>query len=512
MRNFLSCTRPLQLGLFALAACSDQSSVDLGTLQTTRMSPELPSETLSVSKYGGTNDIVQSAQELYYDGFALHANVIQPTCGPINGVCHNAKEYPDLHTPANFVGAISAPCNIQSGSPAGIYDRCERPGDRLKLSEGNTELEIGYLEYIAGEYNGGDDATPDAMSPGLHIYLAGKVNSDRASFRADAQFIRTFVNEDNVEDLPFFTLSTRFYVVDGDGYQFNDGDEGTHLLAEVRNYQQRDLESLLSVGVVEGDANHNGVLGARSTGNPIHMITPGKPEESYLVGRMRGTLGGEPVPGSRMPLANEPLNNVKMLALYCFIEGLADRPGPVNMRDPIDYEDCSFAQRPEDLELLGAGVSWNGRVRRILEFNCGGCHSGDNPAADLNLKDGDVFARILEMSSQVSLKLVEPGQPLQSYLWLKLNGDPSIVGTVMPVDPLNGDRRLSTQELADIKTWIEEGALPGGEDPLAPMMDAGMMTPPVTDAGPQPTPVEDAMMPMPPVDEDGGVPMDATMP
>lgn len=467
----------LSLALVVCSACSDESDFDQGQIASERQTPEQPGPVLDVAPYTANNTVVREAQSLYYDGFSLHANVIRPTCGPINGVCHNSKEFPDLHTPANFVGAIGAPCNIQSGTPAGIFDRCERPGDRLRLGDGQADIEIGYLEYLPGEYDGD---SPEADSPGLHIYLAGKVSSDGDSIRGDAQFFRAFVNDDgNVQDLPYFRFGSRFWILADSTYEFGDEEEGTHLFARVANYQQRDIEALLSVGVVEGDANHNGTLGARVDGNPIQIMKRGRPEESYLVGRMRGVLANEPVPGSRMPLANEPLNNTEMLALYCFLEGLEDRSGPVNMQDPIDYKNCSYASRPEQLELLGAGVSWGGRIKRILEFNCGGCHGGDTVQADLNLVDGDVFARVLQASAQLTaLKLIEPGQPMQSYLWLKISGDPSIVGAPMPIDPLNGDRRLSAQELADIKTWIEEGALPGGEEtPLPSENDSSVPDP-----------------------------------
>ena len=336
--------------------CGGADKVDLGQIKPAHVSPDLPTTMVAATSYRGDNTIVTTAQELYYDGFALHARVIQPTCGPINGVCHNAKEYPDMHTPANFAGAVEAPCNIQAGSPEGIFDRCERPGDRLRLEGGQSEMEIGYLEYVPGDSSNVD--SPGPQTPGLHLYLAGKVNRDRPDFYGDVQFVRTFVNDkDEVENLPYFSFSSRFYILADADYTYGDGESGTHLFAQVREYQQGDIEALLSVGVVEGDANHNGVLGARESGNPIKLIERGDPEGSYLVGRMRGTLRGEEVPGSRMPLANEPLDNSEMLALYCFIEGLARRPGPVNMQDPIDYENCSYAQRPEDLELLGAGVT-----------------------------------------------------------------------------------------------------------------------------------------------------------
>ena len=67
--------------------------------------------------------------------------------------------------------------------------------------------------------------------------------------------------------------------------------------------------------------NRNGVFGFR-TGRAVSLITPGKPEESYLVARLRGHMQGETVPGSRMPLANQPPSIPDMVALMCFIEGM----------------------------------------------------------------------------------------------------------------------------------------------------------------------------------------------
>lgn len=446
--------------------CNSTEPLDLGTLEPERSQPERADGSVSASLYTGSDALVQEAQDKYYDGFALHAEVIRPTCGPINGVCHNAKEYPDLHTPANFVDAVDAPCNVQAGTPEGVYDRCERPGDRLRLNDTQTELEIGYIEYIPGEFAGDD--TPTAESPGLHIWLAGSWTGD-ADFRSTVRFIRTFVNDaGQVQDLPFFSFNSRFWVISDAPYAYEGDTVGTHLLGQVRNNQTTTLEALLSVGIIEGDKNRNGILGARHAEGEsgVRMITPGQPEASYLVGRMRGSLAGEAVPGTRMPLANDPLDNAEMLALYCFIEGLATRPGPVDMAAPIDYEQCSYSATPEDLAMLGTGVTWSGRIQNILEFNCGGCHSGDAPSAGLNLLEGDVYTRLLEASAQVpELPLVTPGQPLRSYLWLKLIADPSITGQGMPIDPLSGTRELDSQELADIRTWIEEGALATTTEP-----------------------------------------------
>jgi hypothetical protein len=57
------------------------------------------------------------------------------------------------------------------------------------------------------------------------------------------------------------------------------------------------------------------------------------------------------------------------------------------------------------------------------------------------------------------MRLVTPGDPDASYLWLKITGDERIVGAPMPLDPLSGERRLTDAELADIQAWIEAGAV-----------------------------------------------------
>jgi hypothetical protein len=461
--------------------CSGSDDFDPGKLRFDEARPELAEPGRSPGSYSGDNAIVLEAQSKLFDGFALHSEVIYPTCGPINGVCHHAKEYPALHTPANFLGAIDAPCNVQPGSYVSVFDRCERPGDRLDFGDAIPEIEIAYIEYIPGERDDYDSA-PQADSPGLHIYLAGEVRGDRTEFYGGAEFVRTFVNaEGDVQDLPFFSYDSHYWVVDPGGYVYGE-EQGAHLMADVRDYQTQRIEALLEVGLVQGDFNRNGVLGARLEQSHIALIKPGYPEESYLVGRMFGTMGSDLIPGSRMPLANEPLSNAEMLALFCFIEKLPQDGSPVDLHTPIDYEGCSYSAQPEVLERLGAGVTWVGRVSRILAFNCGGCHGGSAPQAGLNLKDGDVYSRLMQPSAQnPDLKLVESAQPDLSYLWLKVNGDPSIVGAPMPLDPLNGTRRLTTQELADLKSWIEEGALMNGGDT---MPDAGMSMDAGLDAGP----------------------------
>ena len=86
--------------------------------------------------------------------------------------------------------------------------------------------------------------------------------------------------------------------------------------------------------------------------------------------------------------------------------------------------------------------------------------ASDAAAEGLNLLGEDVYARILEPSAQMpELKLIEPGDPMASYLYLKLIGHDSIFGSKMPYNPLTGEGTLSEAEIADIQTWIATGAV-----------------------------------------------------
>jgi hypothetical protein len=439
-----------------LAACGDRPTEEEVLGSKIDFEPDRPTSSgdeEEVEAYGGDDEIVLEAQQRFRTGLDLHRKVVYRTCTPNGGVCHNQKEYPDMRTPANFFSTVGAPCNVQPGEWESVYDRCERPGDRFQFSDHDfREIEVGWLEYVPGEETDyGEENMPDAESVGLHIYLHDPVPVDGNETYATGQFIRTFVDQDGkVKDLSFANFSTRWWILD----------EGKHLMAEVRNYQVDQINELMSVGIVQGDTNRNGTYGARDS-TPVSLLEPGSPEDSYLIGRLRGEMHGETVPGSRMPLANQPLTISEMLALYCFVEGLdEDADSAPDGTASIDYKNCSYADDPESLNLLGEGVTWSGRISRILEANCGGCHGGSSPAEELDLTSDDAYDTLLAASTQVpEMNLIEAGSPEESYLWLKINGDDSIEGSPMPIDPLNGVRTLTDAELGDIQTWIVNGAM-----------------------------------------------------
>jgi hypothetical protein len=450
-RRALSALGALALGL---VGCREFVDYNSGNIDFDPDRPQID-EAAEVEPYTGDDEVVLTAQARFPTGLDLHKKVIWRTCTPNGGVCHNTKEYPDLHTPANFAAAFSAPCNIQSGEFGAVYDGCERAGDRVRFDGygfGDEEVEVGWVELVPGQAQDYGDAEPPPDAPGLHVHLAAPMSPEGEGRQAygTMTFIRTFVDDaGQVQESAYASYRSAWWRI-GDG---------THLLAGVEEYQAEDAQELLVTGIVMGDANRNGVFGAHD-GEPVSMLAPGDPVGSYLIGRMRGEIHGEAVPGSRMPLANPPLTIDEMLALFCLVEGFPVGGDSSMLSGPIDYNACSFAANPADLNLLGDGVTWEARIKKILEFNCGGCHNQDDPQGSLTLLGDGVYERLLEPSGQLSdMALIEPGDPTQSYLFLKLTGDDRIEGLQMPYNPLTGEGSLSQAEISDIETWIFNGAV-----------------------------------------------------
>jgi hypothetical protein len=424
--------------------------------------PERPSLATpgTVPSYTGDNTLVHEAQATYVTGLDLHRKFILRTCGPTNGVCHNQKEYPDLHTAGTFVAALKAPCNVQPGSWQGVFDRCERMGDRFRVLDGDGgDVEVGWVELVPGEHVDyrPDGERPTTASAGLHVVLHDLLPGNRPEFWGTGLFVRTLVDEaGDVRDLPFANFTSHWWVL---------GDR-THLYAEVAEYQQDDVAALLRGGIVQGDHNRNGTFGARE-GRTVPMLNPGRPEESYLVARVRGHMQGEPIPGSRMPLANIPPSKVDMLAMMCWLEGLDPNAPTYTLESPIRYEGCSYSANPDALDVVGQGITWKAGIRPLLVAHCGGCHNATSFQGQLDLVTDDpstpedeAHVRLLQASSKqvTTLRLISPGFPEQSYLWRKVSGDGTILGSRMPIyaDPT---ALLPEQARNDLMAWILAGAL-----------------------------------------------------
>lgn len=97
----------------------------------------------------------------------------------------------------------------------------------------------------------------------------------------------------------------------------------------------------------------------------------------------------------------------------------------------------------------------------IFRQNCtrSGCHGGNSSAAGLSLNPNVAYENIVSVpSTEVSsVNRIEPGDPSQSYLFLKVTGNQTDVGGSGATMPLGGS--LTEQEIQTLEKWILDGAL-----------------------------------------------------
>jgi hypothetical protein len=94
----------------------------------------------------------------------------------------------------------------------------------------------------------------------------------------------------------------------------------------------------------------------------------------------------------------------------------------------------------------------------IFRLNCAWCHGGKKPKKNMRLEPGVWEKSIINVpsSERESLKIVDPGEPENSYLLMKIRGDRSILGDQMPPGfPLNN------REIQIIRQWIHSLTGPG---------------------------------------------------
>lgn len=119
---------------------------------------------------------------------------------------------------------------------------------------------------------------------------------------------------------------------------------------------------------------------------------------------------------------------------------------------------CSDQGDPTDGEPDGA-ISYAGDIQPIFSASCASndCHGGPEPALGLSLVAGSSYANIVDQPSlqRPDLRLVLPGEPDSSYLYLKLVGTAGIDGARMPFGGT-----LPQASIDRIGDWIARGALP----------------------------------------------------
>lgn len=89
----------------------------------------------------------------------------------------------------------------------------------------------------------------------------------------------------------------------------------------------------------------------------------------------------------------------------------------------------------------------------------GGCHTGGNAAEGMVLSAGSTYENTVGIpSAQVrDLMRVEPGNPSESYLFIKITGGDRMADGTFQM-PIGGE--LSGDQIALVEAWIEAGAEP----------------------------------------------------
>jgi hypothetical protein len=258
--------------------------------------------------------MVQQARRELVTALDLHTNVIQRSCSPAGGVCHNGREYPDLRTTGSMIAALSKPCNSDRiEDPGMVFDGCEPEADELLLlSGGEWRTKIGYLGIEEYDFERGN----------VYRRMVLEAPAPRTVERGNARIMR---GSQAVVNLP-----ANFEIEQG-------STEGR--IIDTYNLEYSSIQALGKVR--SGDPNGNGVFGA---GQPWQLIAPGYPDRSYLVGRITAE-----VPGTRMPLANRPLSDAEYVAIICWIETMSADPAP---HDRIDYDNCNFARNPRSYQIV----------------------------------------------------------------------------------------------------------------------------------------------------------------
>jgi hypothetical protein len=106
----------------------------------------------------------------------------------------------------------------------------------------------------------------------------------------------------------------------------------------------------------------------------------------------------------------------------------------------------------------GQGATLTQVQQQIFTQSCAfsGCHGGSSPQQGMDLREGAAFSNIVNVASseRPSLDRIEPSDPDNSYLYLKVIGDSSISGSRMP----RGAPALSQNLIDLLRDWIERGA------------------------------------------------------
>ncbi len=226
------------------------------------------------------------------------------------------------------------------------------------------------------------------------------------------------------------------------------------------------------------------LVGRSSEGRPdLLLVTPGDPDNSYLIHKIEGRNG---IIGKQMPRDMPALTSVQISLVKSWITALGSgapvdtsKPGNTGVtpppgggtNPPVDTAGTGGGNiptvdttKPPIAPPPGTPLS-DSLFRRVqMEIFtpiCSDCHVGSYAPSGLQLSAGISHTVIGKASEgKPDMALVKPGKPDESYIIWKVEGRAGIVGERMPRDmPV-----LSAANIQLMKDWIaslNENATPG---------------------------------------------------
>jgi hypothetical protein len=410
---------------------------------------------------GGSGDLaapptIEGASAKYPDFATLWQSPIYRTCGPNNGVCHQNKQFPHMELATSLVGAINDRCNQLRDDPLTIDNLCEPPGDWLAIGAWKSRIafvnEVPALMPTSVEITLADPIP--AGTTGAIAVVRQRPGLQEAQFPIPGEMLLSTSGKTIAFD---WSKISNKYAAPGPG-----GRSMAEFLAPLRYLVQGD-----ETQVELGDPNADGVFGAMLGGAEIK---PGDPLKSYLFLRVIGPLAHDgnvltnvavqAAPEPQMPIANFQywdLDNA-VVALWCWISGL--QPDGKNALDPIDYAGCDLSAMPAPQHQGGEASTYSALYEQVLRPSCSGCHNAAAPVGGTSFFIEDsvkTYATLLGISGSGpsesgGMPYVTKNAPAQSFLLLKLKGDPS-AGTRMPPTGM-----LPQSTIDAVETWIAQGA------------------------------------------------------
>lgn len=115
-------------------------------------------------------------------------------------------------------------------------------------------------------------------------------------------------------------------------------------------------------------------------------------------------------------------------------------------------------EHADPLETGGLDPTLESIQTDIFDRSCAlsGCHAGSNAPLGLDLSAGNARENLVGVASVEvpELDRVDPGNPDDSYLVIKLEGSERMVQGRMPL----GMPALSDEQIGTVREWIEGGA------------------------------------------------------